>query len=376
MTSPTHRSLEDQTAWAGAQVATFAIHTLSTWRPYKQTWNYEDGCIYKGALDLYGATGRRFFFDFVYREISTRIAPNGAIAGFDPNEFNIDNINAGKALFTLFAATKEERFRKAIDVQAAQLAHHPRTASGNYWHKKIYPHQVWLDGLYMAQPFQVALARLTGDKTLARDTARQLRHVREVLRDAKTGLYRHGWDESGSERWADRATKQSAHAWGRAMGWFAMALVDCLELADVFDGEDRAMLHDLLRDVVAGLFAARSASGLWQQVLDARERAGNYDEASATFMISYALMKGARLAMLDAEAGAVGLSAFQRATDRFLTDRELTGICAVAGLGGNPYRDGSFAYYLSEPVVANDPKGVGAWMMALAEGVRARSAGL
>jgi unsaturated rhamnogalacturonyl hydrolase len=194
-----------------------------------------------------------------------------------------------------------------------------------------------------------------------------------VLRDAKTGLYRHGWDESGDERWADRETRQSPHAWGRAMGWFVMALVDCLENADAFDAADSAMLRDLLRDVVAGLIAARSAGGLWQQVLDAPERAGNYDEASATFMIAYALMKGARLALLDSDLGVVGLDAFRRATDRFLTEHELRGICAVAGLGGSPYRDGSFAYYLSEPVVANDPKGVGAWAMALAEGVRSQS---
>jgi unsaturated rhamnogalacturonyl hydrolase len=224
----------------------------------------------------------------------------------------------------------------------------------------------------MAQPFQVALSRLRSDAALARDTARQFHHVRAVLRDAKTGLYRHGWDESGEQRWADPATKQSAHAWGRAMGWFAMALVDCLDMADAFASDDRAMMTDLLRDAATGLLATRSPGGFWQQVLDAREREGNYEETSATLMIAYALMKGARIGLLDKGAGAVGLDAFQRVTDRFLTATELGGICAVAGLGGNPYRDGSYAYYLSEPVVANDPKGVGAWLMALAEGIRAQ----
>lgn len=370
--SPTYRSLDEQTAFAGVNAAPFVRRTLATWRPYRPYWNYEDGCIYKGALDLHAATGLRFFFDFVYREIAARVAADGAITGFDANEYNIDNINAGKVLFTLFEVTKEERFRKAIDVQAAQLVHHPRTASGNYWHKQIYPNQVWLDGLYMAQPFQIALSRLTGDAELAADTARQFGHVRAVLRDAKTGLYRHGWDESGTQRWADRVTKQSAHAWARSMGWFAMALVDCLEWADAFEADDRAAMTDLLHDVVDGLLAARSAGGLWQQVLDARDRARNYEEASATLMIAYALMKGARLKLLDAKAGAAGLDALRRASDRFLTASELSGICAVAGLGGDPYRDGSYAYYLSEPVVANDPKGVGAFLMALGEGIRAR----
>lgn len=370
--SPAYRALEEQADWAGAQVAPFIRRTLATWRPYRPFWNYEDGCIYKGALDLHAATGLRFFFDFVYREVSARVAFDGAIRGFDPDEFNIDNINAGKTLFVLFEATREERFRKAIDVQAAQLQRHPRTQSGNYWHKKIYPNQVWLDGLYMALPFQVALSRLSGDAALARDTAEQFAQVRKVLRDAKTGLYRHGWDESGAQRWADPVTKQSQHAWARAVGWFAMALVDCLELADAFTTTDRAAMIELLRDVAAGLLAARSGGGLWQQVLDARERAGNYEEASATFMIAYALMKGARLKLLDRNDGAAGLDAFQRATQQFLTATELRGICAVAGLGGNPYRDGSYGYYLSEPVIANDPKGIGAWLMALAEGIRAR----
>jgi unsaturated rhamnogalacturonyl hydrolase len=367
-----YRSLDEQIAFAGPNATAFVQRTLATWQPYRPFWNYEDGCIYKGALDLHAATGLRFFFDFVYREVSARVDSDGAIRGFSAAEFNIDNINAGKVFFMLYAATGEERFRKAIDVQAAQLSQHPRTQSGNYWHKKIYPNQVWLDGLYMAQPFQVALGKLTGDRELARDTARQFAHVRQVLRDAKTRLYRHGWDESGAQRWANPVTKQSPHVWARAMGWFAMALVDCLEFADVFEPGDREAMTALLSDVAQGLLAVRSAGGLWQQVLDARERDGNYEEASATAMIAYAFMKGARLGLLDAATGAVGLDAFKRLCARFLTESELRGICAVAGLGGDPYRDGSFAYYLSEPVVANDPKGVGAWMMALGEGVRAQ----
>ncbi len=369
-TSSDYRSLEQQTAFAGAQVAPFVVRYLSLWQPYRPFWNYEDGCVYKGALDLFATTKIRFFLDFAYREVSMRVAADGAIKNFNANEFSIDNIDSGKVLFTLFELTQEERFRKAIDVQAAQLARHPRTKSGNYWHKNIYPHQVWLDGLYMAQPFQVALARLAHEPELARDTARQFLHVRKVLRDDATGLYRHGWDESRAQAWADRTTGRSAHAWGRAMGWFAMALVDCLEFADAFEPRDRDALVELLRDVSDGLMQARSAGGLWHQVLDARERDGNYEEASASLMIAYALMKGARLSLLGERERKAGFDAFRRATERFLTDSELRGICGVAGLGGNPYRDGSYAYYLSEPIVVNDPKGVAALFMALGEAVR------
>ena len=367
------RTLEQQTALLGANVVPFIRRYLQGWQPYRPFWNYEDGCVYKGALDLYAATGQKLFFDFVHREVSARVGADGAIRNFKADEFNIDSINSGKVLFTLLELTGEERFRKAIDVQAAQLERHPRTKSGNYWHKAIYPHQVWLDGLYMAQPFQVALSRLAAKPELARDTARQFAHVRAVLRDGATGLYRHGWDESRAQRWADPATGRSAHAWGRAMGWFAMALVDCLEFAEAFDARDRDALVELLRDVANGLMRARSANGLWHQVLDARDRAGNYEETSASLMIAYALVKGARLGFLNAEHRAAGIAACRRVIEHSLTLTELRGICAVAGLGGDPYRDGSYAYYLSEPVVANDPKGVGALFMALSELLRSEA---
>jgi unsaturated rhamnogalacturonyl hydrolase len=364
------QALAEQTAWLGPQVAPFIVRYLDHWQPYRPFWNYEDGCIYKGTLDLFAATRLKFFFDFAYREVSARVAADGAIRSFNAGEFNIDHINAGKVLFTLFELTGEARFRKAIDVQAAQLERHPRTKSGNYWHKNIYPHQVWLDGLYMAQPFQVALARLTNKADLARDSARQFAHVRQALRDDATGLYRHGWDESRAQRWADPATGQSPHAWGRAMGWFAMALVDCLAFADAFEDRDRQALLALFHDVVAGLMSVRTPSGLWRQVLDAPEREGNYEEASASLMIAYALMKGGRLGLLGETERNAGLTAARRVVDRFLSDAELGGICGVAGLGGAPYRDGSYAYYLSEPIIANDPKGVGALFMALSEALR------
>lgn len=345
----------------------FIAHYLAHWKPYRPFWNYEDGCIYKGYLDLAAATGAARFTEFVLDAVSARVAPDGALQGFDPNEFNIDNVNAGKALFTLFAQTGDARFRLAIDRQESQLDRHPRTRSGNFWHKQIYPHQVWLDGLYMAQPFRCAYATLANRPEIFDDVASQFDHVRKVLRDDATGLYYHGWDESRQERWSNPDTGCSPCFWGRAMGWFMMALVDCFELLPTSAHAHRALLTNMLRDSSEALMRVRGPNSLWYQVLDQGTRTGNYEEASASLMISYALMKGARLNLLPAALGDAGSQSLRACIARFVTPTELRGICGVAGLGNVPYRDGSYEYYLSEPIVANDPKGVGAYFMALAE---------
>ncbi|HEU4624040.1 MAG TPA: glycoside hydrolase family 88 protein [Steroidobacteraceae bacterium] len=354
----------------GAQVPPFVARYLASWQPYRPFWNYEDGCIYKGCLDLAVATGDTRFDDFVLRAVSERVAADGTITGFDPNEFNIDNVNAGKALFPLFARTGEARFRKAIDNQHAQLERHPRTQSGNFWHKKIYPHQVWLDGLYMAQPFRCAYAQLAARPEIFDDVRRQFAHVREAMRDANTGLYYHGWDESRTERWSNPETGCSPCFWGRAMGWFVMALVDCCELSAAASPATHAMLAEMLRETSEALLRVRSTRGLWYQVLDQGCRPDDYEETSATLMIAYAFMKGARHGILPPALGATGLESLQACIDRFLTKEYLHGICGVAGLGNVPYRDGSYEYYLSEPVVMNDPKGVGALFMALSEALQ------
>jgi unsaturated rhamnogalacturonyl hydrolase len=350
------------------QVAPFIASYLANWKPYRPYWNYEDGCIYKGCLDVARTSGRQDLAEFVYREVSARIGPDGAIRGYDPEEFNIDNVSAGRTLFNLLSHTREERYALAIERQAAQLDSHPRTQSGNFWHKKIYPHQVWLDGLYMAQPFRCAYAQLKDDRRILPDVLRQFGHVRRVMKDAATGLYYHGWDESRQERWSDPVTGCSPCFWARAMGWFVMALADCVAF------EECDLLRNMLRDAIDALLRVRSANLLWYQVLDQGSRAGNYEEASASLMISYGMMRGARLGVLSHEMQAEGLRSFHACVDRFLTERELTGICGVAGLGNVPYRDGSYEYYISEPVIANDPKGVGAFLMALSEAQLAESA--
>ncbi len=366
-------SLDAQCAGFGAHVAAFLQRYLAQWRNYGRSWNYEDGCVWKGSLDLARVTGLRQFSDFVYREVSARVASDGDISGYVATEFNIDNVNPGVVLLALWQHSGEDRFHRAAMNQLAQLEHHPRTHSGGFWHKRIYPNQIWLDGLYMAQPLRCAQARLGADGTIAADVAAQFAHVHLHLRDASTGLLYHGWDETRAERWSDPKTGCSPNFWARALGWYVMALIDCI---DQLGGEFASEVNQLcgyLRDIAQALRAVQTATHMWLQLPACADAPGNYEESSATLMIAYALMKGARLGVLDNETGVAGDLALRACVDRHLDDTRLTAICGVAGLGNQPYRDGSKSYYLSEPIVCNDPKGVAALMMALGEGMVRRA---
>lgn len=370
MSADNYRSLADQTTSHGPVLAAFVTRYLDIWRNYKDAWNYEDGCIWKGALELAAASGLRFPSDFVYREISLRVSADGSIRNYRADEFNIDNVNPGMSLLALYRLSGEARFLAAADQHIAQLESHPRTQSGNFWHKQIYPHQVWLDGLYMAQPFRLGHARLNQRDDIIDDAIAQFRFVHATLRNAASGLLYHGWDESRSERWSNPETGNSPNFWGRAMGWYVMALADSI---DALGDDPRAsVLADILRDAIAALLRVRTANDLWLQVLDRPDVDGNYEEASASLMIAYALMKGARLGVLDDNAGAIGERAFATCVQRFVTPEQLNGICGIAGLGNTPYRDGSVEYYLSEKITPNDPKGVAALLMALSEALRRR----
>lgn len=355
----------------GNQVPVFLQNYLRTWSPYRPWWNYEDGVVWKGVLDLYGVTKDEALLAYVLHEMETRVLPDGAMPTFLPKEYNIDHVNGGKVLFPLYRFTGEERFRKAMDIQFAQLKDHPRTQSGNYWHKQIYPHQVWLDGLFMAQPFQTDYARVTDNKALFADTVQQFLSVERLLKKTENGLYFHGWDESRTERWSDPETGLSPNVWGRSMGWWVGALVDVYEASEGFDEALRSEIARITRDTLTALVKFRSENGLWYQVVDQGAREGNYEEASASAMIAYGLLKATRLKVVGPELGQAGLESLRAVTARFVTASALGGICGVAGLGNTPYRDGSYEYYLSEKITPNDPKGVGALMWALTEGLKA-----
>lgn len=342
------------------------------YQPYKSgAWCYEDGCIYRGLDLLHEATGEARWREHLLRLAGAQVGPDGALAGYDPEDFNIDNILSGRVLFALHRWTGEARFLAAADRLGAQLARHPRTAGGSYWHKRIYPQQVWLDGLYMGLPFQIQLAQHRGDQRAVQDALAQLSEAFALTR-RPDGLCAHGYDAARAQAWADPVTGQSASAWARALGWQAMALVDCAALA----GEAAFAEAGLAAQTTAlleRLLLLQLPVGGWLQVIDMPELPGNYAESSASAMLAYALLTAGPLGLAPAEAEAAAGRALTFLEGRVQNvgpggEAQLTGICHVAGLGGfsGVYRDGSPAYYLSEKIVSDDSKGTGPLMMAIA----------
>ncbi len=340
-------------------------------------WNYTQGLVFTALLAADEGTADRRYVDYVKRYYDAAVAADGTIGGgYRLDAFNVDHVNPGKALLRLHRRAPTPRTKAALDTLRRQLREHPRTSEGGFWHKQIYPHQMWLDGLYMGAAFLAEYAREFGEAPAFDDVARQFVLMERHARDEKTGLLYHGWDESRQQRWCDPATGRSRQFWGRAMGWYAMGLVDTLD-AFPADHPRRAELVAILRRLADAVVRVQDQdTGVWWQVLDQPGRAGNYRESSASSMFVYALAKGARLGALDAShlkaarAGYEGLlREFIRVDAQGVVSIERA--CAVAGLGGNPYRDGSYEYYVGERVRANDPKAVGPFILASLELERA-----
>jgi unsaturated rhamnogalacturonyl hydrolase len=335
-------------------------------------WAYEWGVLLKSVEQVWLRTRDRRYFDYIKKNVDEFVDPKGNIRTYRLKEYNLDQINAGKLLFRLYDETGDGRYKKAIYLLREQLRTHPRTDEGGFWHKQIYPHQMWLDGIYMAGPFYAEFARTFGETEGFDDVAYQIILVENHTRDAETGLLYHGWDESRNQRWANPETGCSPHFWGRAIGWYAMAILDVLDHLPE-DYPKREEIIAIFADVIGAVAAVQDQStGLWYQILDQGDREGNYFEASASCMFVYAMVKGVRKGYIAkeylevAERGYAGILEHLVEVDgQGLVN--LNGICSVAGLGGEPYRDGSFEYYVSEPIVTNDYKGVGPFILASVE---------
>jgi len=355
------------------QAASTAMTAL--WRDsggYPSRWTYDHGLVLKGIERVYLATNDKQYLDFIQRSMDHFVNDDGSIRTYKLDEYNIDNINPGRNLLFLYKTTGQEKYRKAAALLREQLKTHPRTSDGGFWHKKIYPSQMWLDGLFMGEPFYAEYAATFKEDAAFDDIAKQFILMERHSRDDKTGLLYHGWDESKQQRWANPTTGRSPNFWGRAMGWYAMALVETL---DYFPQKhpQRAELIAILNRLARAVAKYQDArSGLWWQILDRGGAKGNYLESSAACMFVYALAKGVRNGYLPAnymKTANDGYRGIQKefvkydATGRF----DLAGTVSVAGLGGNPYRDGSYEYYLSEKVVTNDPKGIGSFLLAATE---------
>lgn len=335
----------------------------------KPKWNYCHGLELQAIFQVWQKTFDQSYYDYVYSFADLMVAQDGQIKTYKPLEYNIDRVNSGKFLFPVYALTKQERFKKAIDLMREQMRTHPRTSAGSFWHKKIYPHQVWLDGLYMAGPFLAEYAKTFNEPELFDDVVLQILDVHKYMYDPATGLYYHGWDESKQQRWASPKTGLSPNFWSRSIGWYMMAIVDVLDYLPA-NHQERGKLIRLLENLSSAIEKYRDENtGMWYQVTDQIDRKGNYLESSASAMFIYSWVKGAQKGYLDKTYLQKGEKAYGQFVDRFIKENEdgtisLTDGCAVAGLGGDKnYRDGSYEYYIGEPVRDNDTKAVAPFIM-------------
>ena len=334
-------------------------------------WDYVHGLVLTGFEKLYEKTGKEDYFEYIKGYADSTIDSLGEIPSYKFENYNIDMINAGKILFGLYQKTKNEKYLKAMQLLKKQLDEHPRTKSGGFWHKKIYPNQMWLDGLYMGAPFYTRYTTEFENGKGLDDIARQFELIQKHAYDENTGLLYHGWDESKEMDWANKDTGTSPNFWSRSLGWYAMALVDVLDYFPK-DHPKHKELVGYLNQLAEALTKYQHESGLWYQVTDKGDKEGNYLEASGTAMFAYAIAKGVNEGYLSEKYKDVANKAFNGLTRDLIKvlengDLVITQACAVAGLGGNPYRDGSYEYYINEKKKDNDPKATGPFILAALE---------
>lgn len=330
-------------------------------------FGYSQGVGCQAMLDVWKQTGDRKYLDYVINWADTVINDKGEIHLYKVETYNLDYIKPGTVLFDVWKQTGKEKYKLAMDLLVNQLKNHPRTHEGAFWHKLIYQHQIWLDGLYMASPFLAEYAVTFNRPELIDDVVNQFIVCAKHTYDVKTGLYYHAWDESKNQRWANKETGQSPNFWGRSIGWWFMALVDVLDYVPA-EYPQRPELIKMINGLAETLPKYQDKTGLWYQVLDKGAVGGNYLEASVSSMFMYGYAKAVNKGYIDKKYRAVAEKAYNglmktlivKNADGTLT---LTKCCAVAGLGGHPYRDGSFEYYVNERIRDNDAKATGPFIM-------------
>lgn len=369
-------NLQNEKSWAERMADSEMKRNPEAWSldfVQKPKWNYTNGLVLTAIERVWQKTGNDAYYNYIKAYADLMIDENGDIGyNFKIENYNIDHIKPGMILFNLYEKTEDPRYLKALQTLRLQLEQHPRTSEGGYWHKKRYPHQMWLDGIYMASPFYTRYGVVFNQPQNFDDVVHQITLIEEKTRDQATGLLYHGWDESREQHWADPQTGLSASFWGRAMGWYAMALVDVLEYLPPNYSQRQSVIDVLQRLAVAIVKYQDPKTGVWYQVVDQMGREGNYLESSVSAMFVYALAKGANRGYINktyleaAQKGYNGIiEQFIEVDDSGLVS--ITNACAVAGLGAGEHRDGSYEYYLSEPVRNNDPKATGPFIMASLE---------
>ncbi|MBS7256607.1 glycoside hydrolase family 88/105 protein [Flavobacterium branchiicola] len=334
-------------------------------------WDYVHGLVLHGLEELYKKNPDSRYPVYIKGYVDALVQNDGTIKTYELEKYNIDMVVAGRLLFNIYETTKEEKYLKAMQLLRKQIAEQPRTQSGGFWHKNIYPNQMWLDGLYMGEPFYAQYTVTFENGKNLDDVAKQFEQIQLHATDPKTGLLYHGWDESKKMPWANKETGNSPNFWSRALGWYVMALVDVLDYMPKEHPKHKELVQ-YLNSVCAAIAKYQDKSGLWYQVTDKGAKEGNYLEASGSSMFAYAFAKGANKGYLPAKYKKLANKAFDGLTTKLIkVDADggitLTQACQVAGLGGTPYRDGSYEYYVKEKKKDNDPKATGPFILAAVE---------
>ena len=338
----------------------------------KPKWNYTHGLVLTAYSWLWQKNKNPKHFNYIQSYVDHFVNDSGQIKDYKLQDYNIDKINTGRCLLFLYKQTGLDKYKKAAFLLREQLKTHPRTSEGSFWHKKRYPWQVWLDGIYMGLPFYTEFGLIFQDSTCFDDAANQIILAEKHLRNPKSGLLYHGWDESGDQRWSDPETGLSSHVWGRGMGWYAMALVDVLDYLPQNHPKRPEIIAILNRLAIALEQNCDPETGLWYQVMDRPADKGNYLESTASTMFVYTLIKAVKKGYIDSKYHSIVSLSFNSILEQFIKIENdgtlnITKCCAGAGLGGNPYRDGSYEYYISTEIRDNDPKAVGPFIMAALE---------
>lgn len=348
-----------------------ADSVLNKFPELRNRWAYDYGVVCKGLEKVYELTGDEKYFEYIKANMDHFLLEDGSIRYYDFNAYNLDYVNNGKCFLYLYEKTGNEKYKNAADLLRSQLNSHPRTEEGGFWHKKVYPYQMWLDGLYMAQPFYAEYIKNYEDERNFEDVVRQFKLIDKHLKDDNCRLLYHGWDEKRECFWADKETGRSKCFWGRSVGWYACALVDTLDYLE--SDNDRELLINMVKDLAAALVKVQSEiSGVWYQVLDKEEAYGNFKEASCSCMFTYFLLKAIRKGYVSQDYYDNARKAFYGIIREFIEVDEkaflnLKDTVYVSGLGGDKLRDGSYDYYISEPRQINNLLGIGAFLMASAE---------
>lgn len=334
-------------------------------------WDYVHALVLYSFEELYKKNPNPKYEDYIKNYVDILVQNDGTIKTYELEKYNIDLVLPGRLLFNLYQTTKENRYLVAMQTLKKQLEGQPRTATGGFWHKQIYTNQMWLDGLYMGEPFYAQYTTTFENGKNLDDVAKQFEEIQLHATDPKTGLLYHGWDEKKLMPWANKDTGVSPNFWSRSIGWYMMALVDALDYFPK-DHPKQKELVGYLNNVAASLVKYQDQSDLWYQVTDKGGKEGNYLESSGSSMFAYAFAKGANKGYLPAKYKKLANKAFDGLTKQLIkVDADgtitLTQACAVAGLGGNPYRDGSYEYYVNERKKDNDPKATGPFILAAIE---------